>query len=182
MSFCRMSLSGMMPTWKQWPNSDQFLSMGGTVTAGNACGMTDGASAMVVMSRAKANALGLKPLFSLVAYATEAVDNAYMGIGPTVSIPQALQRAGMTLNDVDFVEINEAFAAMTIAVQKQLKIPDEKLNVNGGAIALGHPIGATGAILTVKILYELKRRKGKYGVIALCIGGGQGIALIVENL
>jgi acetyl-CoA C-acetyltransferase len=153
----------------------------GTVTAGNACGMTDGASAMVVMSRARADALGLKPLFSLVAYATEAVDNAYMGIGPTVSIPRALQRAGMTLNDVDFVEINEAFAATSVACEKVLSLDRSKVNAHGGAIALGHPTGCSGVRLLVALYHILKNRNGEIGVASLCGGGGVTAALVIKR-
>jgi len=154
----------------------------GTITAGNSPGLNSGAACMIISNDEILKKFNISPMAKVVSFGISAVDPNYFGIAPIYAIEKSLKRANLKIDDIDLFEINEAFSAIAIAVQKQLKIPDEKLNVNGGAIALGHPIGATGAILTVKILYELKRRKGKYGVIALCIGGGQGIALIVENL
>jgi acetyl-CoA C-acetyltransferase len=153
---------------------------GGTVTAGNASGINDGAAAVVLASEAEANRRNLKPIGRLVSWGIAGVPAEIMGIGPVKAVPLALERAGLTLNDVDIIESNEAFAAQAIAVADSLHFPSEKLNPNGGAIALGHPLGATGAILTVKALYELRRSGGRYGLVTMCIGGGQGIALVVE--
>ncbi len=154
----------------------------GTVTAGNASGIVDGAAMVVVTTREKAAERGLKPLGRLVSWGTAGVDPDIMGIGPAPAIRQALQRAGLKLEDIDLFEVNEAFAAQTLAVARELGIDLDKLNVNGGAIAIGHPLAATGARLTLTILYELRRRNKRYGVASMCIGGGQGIAAIVENL
>ncbi len=154
----------------------------GTVTAGNASGIVDGAVAVVVTTMEKAKARGLKPLGRLVAWGTAGVDPNVMGIGPAPAIRIALKKAGLTLADMDLVEVNEAFAAQALAVAKELGIDMERFNVNGGAIAIGHPLGATGARLTLTILYELRRRGKRYGVASMCIGGGQGIAAVVEAL
>ncbi len=154
----------------------------GTVTAGNASGIVDGATMVVVTTREKADERGLKPLGRLVSWGTAGVDPDIMGIGPAPAIRLALQRAGLELQDMDLIEVNEAFAAQTLAVARELGIDLDKLNVNGGAIAIGHPLAATGARLTLTILYELRRRNKRYGVASMCIGGGQGIAAIVENL
>lgn len=154
----------------------------GTVTAGNASGIVDGAAAVVVTTMAKAKERGLKPLGRLVAWGTAGVDPDIMGFGPVPAIRIALHKAGLTLRDMDLVEVNEAFAAQVLAVVKELGIDMERFNVNGGAIALGHPLGATGARLTLTLLYELRRRGKRYGVASMCIGGGQGIAAIVEAL
>ncbi len=154
----------------------------GTVTAGNASGIVDGAAAVVVTTMEKAKARGLKPLGRLVAWGTAGVDPNVMGIGPAPAIRIALKKAGLTLADMDLVEVNEAFAAQALAVAKELGIDMERFNVNGGAIAIGHPLGATGARLTLTILYELRRRGKRYGVASMCIGGGQGIAAVVEAL
>ncbi len=154
----------------------------GTVTAGNASGIVDGAAMVVVTTREKANERGLQPLGRLVSWGTAGVDPDYMGIGPAPAIRIALQRARLKLEAIDLIEINEAFAAQTLAVVRELGIDLDKLNVNGGAIAIGHPLAATGARLTLTILYELRRRNLRYGVASMCIGGGQGIAAIVENL
>ncbi len=154
----------------------------GTVTAGNASGIVDGAAMVVVTSREQAVARGLKPLGRIVSWGHAGVDPDIMGIGPAPAIRQALQRAQLTLQDMDLIEINEAFAAQTLAVARELGIDLDKLNVNGGAIAIGHPLAATGARPTLTILYELRRRNKQYGVASMCIGGGQGIAAIVENL
>jgi acetyl-CoA acetyltransferase family protein len=154
----------------------------GTVTAGNASGIVDGAAMVVITSRKKAEERGLKPLGRLVSWGHAAVDPDIMGIGPAPAIRQALQRANLKLEEMDLIEINEAFAAQTLAVVRELGIDLDKLNVNGGAIAIGHPLAATGARLTLTILYELRRRHQRYGVASMCIGGGQGIAAVVENL
>lgn len=152
----------------------------GTVTAANSSGINDGAAAFVVMSKEKADALGLTPLASIKSYASAGVDPTIMGIGPVPSTQKALDKAGLTVSDLDLIEANEAFAAQSLAVGKDLGFDTEKLNVNGGAIALGHPIGASGARILVSLLYEMKRRDAKYGLATLCIGGGQGTALVVE--
>lgn len=155
---------------------------GGTVTAGNASGINDGAAAFVVMSSDKASELGLKPLFAIRSTATAGVDPAYMGLGPIPSSRKALEKAGLTIADIDLIEANEAFAAQACAVVKQLDMPQEKVNVNGGAVAIGHPIGASGGRILVTLLHEMKKRGVTYGLATLCIGGGQGTALVVENI
>jgi acetyl-CoA acyltransferase len=152
----------------------------GTITAGNASQMSDGAAAAVVMSDARAKALGAKPLARFVAYATAGCPPEEMGIGPVFAIPKALRIAGLTLADIEVIELNEAFAAQSLAVIKTLGLDPEKVNVNGGAIALGHPLGCTGAKLTASILRELERRKGRYGMVTMCVGGGMGAAGIFE--
>ncbi len=154
---------------------------GGTVTAGNACGMTDGASAIILTTREKAGAMGLKPLFSLVGYGNAAVDNAYMGIGPTASISKAQAMAGMSKEDIDFIEINEAFAAASLVCERILGLDHQKVNVNGGAIALGHPTGCSGARLVVSLYNILKTRDAEYGIASLCGGGGVSCALIIKR-
>jgi len=154
----------------------------GSVTAGNASSINDGASATVLMERKAADKKGLKPLARLVAYAHAGVDPKYMGIGPVPAVKKALERAGLKVSDMDVIESNEAFAAQACAVAKDLGFDLKKVNPNGGAIALGHPIGATGAILTVKAIYELQRTGGRYGLVTMCIGGGQGIAAVFERL
>jgi acetyl-CoA acyltransferase len=154
----------------------------GTITAGNASQMSDGAAAAVVMSDARAKELGLKPMARFVAYATAGCPPEEMGIGPVFAIPKALKLAGLTLDQIDLIELNEAFAAQSLAVIKQLGLDPEKVNVNGGAIALGHPLGCTGAKLTATILRELERRKGRYGMVTMCVGGGMGAAGIFERI
>ncbi|HHW06665.1 MAG TPA: acetyl-CoA C-acetyltransferase [Clostridia bacterium] len=155
--------------------------LGGTVTAGNASGINDGASALVLMGEEKAEALGIQPLAYVVAGASAGVEPSIMGTGPIPATRKALARAGLAVSDLDLIEANEAFAAQALAVMKELALPEEKVNVNGGAIALGHPIGASGARILTTLLYELKRREGRYGLATLCIGGGQGVALVVER-
>jgi acetyl-CoA acyltransferase len=155
---------------------------GGTVTAGNSSQMSDGAAGVIVMSAEKAAQKGLKPLARFVSFAVGGVEPDYMGIGPVVAIPKALKLAGIKLADIDLFELNEAFAAQGLAVVKELGIDPEKVNVNGGAIALGHPLGCTGAKLTTQLIYEMARRKSKYGMVTMCIGGGMGAACIFENL
>lgn len=155
---------------------------GGTVTAGNSSQVSDGAAGVVIMSRARADALGLKPLARFVAFAVGGVEPEYMGIGPIVAIPKALRIANLTLKDIGLIELNEAFAAQGIAVMRELALPPEITNVNGGAIALGHPLGCTGAKLTTQLVYEMRSRDIKYGMVTMCIGGGMGAAGIFENL
>jgi len=154
----------------------------GTVTAGNASGIVDGAAAVVVMSLDEASKRGLKPLGRIVSWGIAGVEPKVMGRGPVPASKIALQKAGLTLDYIDLIEVNEAFAAQYLAVEKELGLDREKVNVNGGAIALGHPLGATGTRLVITLLYELRRRKKKYGLGTACIGGGQGIAMIVESL
>jgi acetyl-CoA acyltransferase len=154
----------------------------GTVTAGNSSQTSDGAAAALVMSRERAEALGLQPMARFVAFATGGVAPEEMGIGPVVAIPKALKVAGLKLDDIDLIELNEAFAAQALSVIKELNLDLERLNVNGGAIALGHPLGCTGAKLTATLLYEMKRRKARYGMVTMCVGGGMGAAGIFENL
>ena len=154
----------------------------GSVTAGNASGINDGAAASVLMERKAAEKKGLKPLARLVAYAHAGVDPKYMGIGPVPAVKKVMERAGLKVADMDVIESNEAFAAQACAVAKDLGFDLKKVNPNGGAIALGHPIGATGAILMVKAVYELQRTGGRYGLVTMCIGGGQGIAAVFERL
>ncbi|MDM5329126.1 acetyl-CoA C-acetyltransferase [Neobacillus sp. CF12] len=152
----------------------------GSVTAGNASGINDGAAALVLMSREKASGLGIKPMAVIRANGTAGVDPKIMGIGPVPATKKALEKAGLSMEDIDLVEANEAFAAQSLAVGRDLQIPNDKLNVNGGAVALGHPIGASGARVLVTLLHEMQRQGSRYGLAALCIGGGQGIATIVE--
>ena len=159
-----------------------FLKENGTVTAGNASGINDAAAAVVLMEAGVAKARGAKPLGRLVAYAHAGVDPKYMGIGPVPASQLALKRAGLTVNDMDVIEANEAFAAQACAVSKDLGLDPAKVNPNGSGISLGHPIGATGALITVKALYELQRIQGRYALVTMCIGGGQGIAAIFERM
>jgi len=154
----------------------------GSVTAGNASGINDGAAAVVLMERKAAERKGVKAMARLVAYAHAGVDPKYMGIGPVPAVKKALERAALKLEQIDVIESNEAFAAQACAVAKDLGFDMKKVNPNGGAIALGHPIGATGCILTIKALYELQRSGGRYGLVTMCIGGGQGIAAVFERL
>lgn len=154
----------------------------GMVTAGNASGINDGAGAVVVMSEEKANKLGLKPMATIVSYASAGVDPKIMGMGPWPSSLKALQKAGLSLEDMDLIEANEAFAAQSVAVGKELKFDVSKVNVNGGAIALGHPIGASGTRILVTLLYEMQRRDAKKGLATLCIGGGMGTALVIDRI
>lgn len=154
----------------------------GVVTPGNASGINDGAAALVMMEEEAAARVGAKTMARLVGYAHAAVDPSEMGIGPVPAVQRLLQKTGLSIQDMDVIESNEAFAAQACAVARDLGFPEEKTNPNGGAIALGHPVGATGAILTVKAIYELQRIKGRYGLITMCIGGGQGIAGIIEAI
>ncbi|MFN2158924.1 MAG: thiolase family protein [Anaerolineales bacterium] len=166
------ALASLKPAFKE----------GGTVTAGNSSQMSDGAAAVVIMSRAKADELGLDPLVRFVKYAIGGVPPEIMGIGPIVAIPKVLRLTGLELDDIDLIELNEAFAAQSLAVIKELGLNEEITNVNGGAIALGHPLGCTGAKLTTELIFEMKRRAVQYGMVAMCIGGGMGAACIFENL
>ncbi|ACV59068.1 acetyl-CoA C-acetyltransferase [Alicyclobacillus acidocaldarius] len=154
----------------------------GTVIAGNSSGINDGAAAMLVLARDRAEALGVKPMARIVSYASVGLDPSVMGLGPIEATRRALGRAGLSVEDLDLIEANEAFAAQALAVARELSFPDDKLNVNGGAIALGHPIGASGARILVTLLYELERRGGRFGLATLCIGGGQGVAMVVERM
>ena len=166
-------ISGLRPVFKK----------DGTVTAANSSGINDGVAALIVTSESKAEKLGLTPLASIKSYAISGVDPSIMGIGPVPAMRTALDRAGLAIDDIDLVELNEAFAAQSLAVLSDFPIAKEKLNVNGGAIALGHPVGATGAVLLVKLLHEFENvRPGGYGMVSLCMGGGMGIAMIVEKM
>ncbi len=154
----------------------------GTVTAGNASGMNDAAAAVVLMDASEAQQRGLQPLGRLVGYAFAGVEPKYMGVGPIPAVKKVMERTGLTVQDMDTIELNEAFAAQAIAVIRELDLPMERTNPNGSGISLGHPVGATGCILVVKALYELRRIGGKYALVTLCIGGGQGIAAIFEAM
>lgn len=166
------SLAKLKPAFKQ----------DGIVTAGNASGLNDGAAAMLLTSQAEANKRGLQPQARMLAYACAGVEPGVMGLGPIPAVRQVLAQSGLTLADIDVIESNEAFAAQALAVSQTLGFDSAKVNPNGGAIALGHPVGATGSILIIKLLAELKRAGGRYGLVTMCIGGGQGIALLLESL
>jgi acetyl-CoA C-acetyltransferase len=159
-----------------------FAKENGTVTAGNASGINDAAAAVVLMEKSVAAKKGLKPMARLVSYGHAGIDPKIMGLGPVSAVKNALAKAGLKLEQMDVIESNEAFAAQALGVSKQLGMNPAKVNPNGGAVALGHPIGATGSILTVKAMYELQRTGGRYGLITMCIGGGQGIAAIIERM
>lgn len=165
-------LAGLKPVFK--PN--------GSVTAGNSSPLSDGAAGVIIMERSKAEELGLTPLVRFVGFAVAGVRPEIMGVGPIKAIPKVLERTGLTLDDIDLIELNEAFAAQSLAVIRELGLDPEKVNVNGGAIALGHPLGCTGSKLTVQLINEMKRRNSKYGMVTMCIGGGMGAAGIFENL
>jgi acetyl-CoA acyltransferase len=158
------------------------FSMGGSVTAGNSSQISDGAAFVMVMSEKMVTELNLKPIARMISYAAAGVEPKIMGIGPVKAIPKALKKAGLSLKDIEQIELNEAFAAQALAVIRELDLNNEIINVNGGAIALGHPLGCTGAKLSVQLLAEMQRRKQKYGMVAACVGGGQGIAGIYELL
>jgi acetyl-CoA acyltransferase len=155
---------------------------GGTVTAGNSSQTSDGAAALVLASEARAKQLGVAPMARLLAFAVAGVAPDIMGIGPVFAVPKALAQAGLKVSDIDLWELNEAFAAQSVYCARELGLPEDRLNVNGGAIALGHPLGATGARLTATLLHELQRREGRYGVVTLCVGGGMGVAAVFEAL
>lgn len=165
-------LNGLRPVFK--PN--------GSVTAGNSSPLSDGAAGVIMMSREKAEALGLTPLARFVGFAVAGVRPEIMGVGPIKAVPKVLERTGLSLDDIDLIELNEAFASQSLAVIRELEIDPEIVNVNGGAIALGHPLGCTGSKLTVQLINEMKRRDSKYGMVTMCIGGGMGAAGIFENL
>ncbi len=154
----------------------------GSVTAGNSSQTSDGAAAVVVMSRERATQLGIKPLARFVSYAVGGVPPEIMGMGPVVAVPKALKLAGLRLEEIDLIELNEAFACQALAVIRELGMDDQRTNVNGGAVALGHPLGASGAKLTVQLIGEMRRRKSRYGLVTMCVGGGQGAATVFENL
>ena len=158
-----------------------FMAEGGLVTAGNSSGINDGGAAVIVMSRKKAEELGLKPMATIRSYASAGVDPRVMGLGPIPASKRALEKAGLKVSDLDLVEANEAFAAQSVAVGRELGFDLSRLNVNGGAIALGHPIGASGTRILVTLLYEMQRRQAHYWLATLCIGGGQGVAMIIEQ-
>jgi acetyl-CoA acyltransferase len=166
------ALAKLKPVFKQ----------GGSVTAGNSSPLSDGAAAVIVMERQKAEALGLKPLLKFVSYAVGGVRPEVMGIGPVAAVPRVLKRTGMSLDEMGVIELNEAFAAQSVAVIRELGFPEDRTNVNGGAIALGHPLGCTGAKLAVQLLHEMKRQNVQHGMVTMCIGGGMGAAGIFENL
>jgi len=159
-----------------------FIKENGSVTAGNASGINDAAAAVVLMEKSAAAKKGLKPMARLVSYGHAGVDPKIMGLGPVGAVPRALAKAGLKLDQMDVIESNEAFAAQALGVSKELGMNAAKVNPNGGAIALGHPIGATGCLLTVKAMYELQRTGGRYGLVTMCIGGGQGIAAVIERM
>jgi acetyl-CoA C-acetyltransferase len=159
-----------------------FVKENGTVTPGNASGINDAAAAVVLMERSMAEKKGLKPMARLLGYGHAGVDPKIMGLGPVSAVKRALAKANLELGDIDVIESNEAFAAQALGVSKELGFDAKKVNPNGGAIALGHPIGATGCLLTVKAMYELQRTGGRYALITMCIGGGQGIAAIIERI
>ena len=152
------------------------------MTAGNSSQTSDGAAFVIVMGEKMMNELGLKPIGRLVACASAGVPPRVMGIGPVAAIPKALKQVGMNLNDIDLVELNEAFASQALAVIREVGLDPSKVNINGGAIALGHPLGCTGAKLTIQVLNDMKRLNKKYGMVTACVGGGQGIAGVIENL
>ena len=158
------------------------FAMGGTITAGNSSQTSDGSAFVIVMGEKMVNTLGLKPIARLVSCASAGVHPRIMGIGPVEAVPKALKQAGMNLSQIDLVELNEAFASQALAVIRKLEMNPEIVNVNGGAIALGHPLGCTGAKLTIQITHEMKRQNKKYGIVTACVGGGQGIAGIIENI
>ncbi len=166
------SLAKLRPVFQQ----------GGTVTAGNSSPLSDGAAAVLVMERTRAEALGLKPLLRFVGFGVAGVRPDIMGIGPVAAVPRVMQRTGLSLSEMDFVELNEAFASQAVAVVRDLGIDEEKLNVDGGAIALGHPLGASGAKLTVQLMDQLLRHNAQFGLVTMCVGGGMGAAGIFENI
>ena len=153
----------------------------GTVTAGSSSGMNDGAAALIVMSGSKAKKLGIQPMARIVSYASVGVEPSYMGIGPIPATKEALGKAGLSMKDMDLIELNEAFASQSLACIRELEMDIDRVNVNGGAIALGHPVSASGAVILTKLLYEMQNRKVRYGLATMCIGGGQGVSLIVER-
>ena len=178
--FCRDELVRTDTTAEKLAKLPPAFKLGGTVTAGNASPYSDGAAALVVMKRAKAESLGLTPLARFVTFAAAGVEPDVMGVGPIKAVPKALRLAGMSIADIDLIEFNEAFASQILASMRELGMPEDRVNVNGGAIALGHPLGATGAKLTTQLIHELKRRGGGRGLVTMCVGGGMGAAGIFE--
>jgi len=178
--FCRDELVRTDTTPEKLAKLQPAFKVGGTVTAGNASPYSDGAAALVVMKRARADALGITPLARFVTFAAAGVEPDIMGVGPIKAVPKALRLAGMSLSDIDLIEFNEAFASQILASMRELGMPEDRVNVNGGAIALGHPLGATGAKLTTQLIHELKRRGGGRGLVTMCVGGGMGAAGIFE--
>jgi acetyl-CoA acyltransferase len=178
--FCRDELVRTDTTAEKLAKLQPAFKVGGTVTPGNASPYSDGAAALVVMKRAKAESLGIVPLATFVTFAAAGVEPDVMGVGPIKAVPKALRLAGMSLSDVDLIEFNEAFASQILASMRDLGMPEDRVNVNGGAIALGHPLGATGAKLTTQLIHELKRRGGGRGLVTMCVGGGMGAAGIFE--
>ncbi len=164
-------LSNLKPVFKN----------GGTFTAGNACGRNDGASALIIMTAEKAQKLGLKPLAKIKNWHATGVDPRYMGIGPVPAIEKLLHKTSLQIQDIGLFELNEAFAAQSLAVIRESNIEMDKVNVNGGAIALGHPLGASGAVILTKLLHEMRNRNDQFGIATLCVGGGQGMAVLLEN-
>ena len=179
-AFARDELVRADTTAEKLAKLQPAFKVGGTVTAGNASPYSDGAAALVLMKRSKADALGLKPIARFVTFAAAGVDPDIMGVGPIKAVPKALRLAGMSLADIDLIEFNEAFASQIVASMRELGMPEDRVNVNGGAIALGHPLGATGAKLTTQLIHELKRRGGGRGLVTMCVGGGMGAAGIFE--
>jgi acetyl-CoA acyltransferase len=178
--FCRDELVRTDTTAEKLAKLQPAFKVGGTVTPGNASPYSDGAAALVVMKRAKAESLGIVPLATFVTFAAAGVEPDVMGVGPIKAVPKALRLAGMSLSDIDLIEFNEAFASQILASMRDLGMPEDRVNVNGGAIALGHPLGATGAKLTTQLIHELKRRGGGRGLVTMCVGGGMGAAGIFE--
>jgi acetyl-CoA acyltransferase len=178
--FARDELPRPDTTYEGLAKLKAAFKVNGTVTAGNSSPYSDGAAALVLMSRERAESLGAKPLARFVTFATAGVEPDVMGIAPIKAVPKALKRAKMTMRDIDLIEFNEAFAAQVVAVVRDLEMPEDKVNVNGGAIALGHPLGATGSKLTTHLVHELGRRGGGIGLVTMCIGGGMGAAGIFE--
>ena len=179
-AFARDELVRADTTAEKLAKLQPAFKVGGTVTAGNASPYSDGAAALVLMKRSKADALGLKPIARFVTFAAAGVDPDIMGVGPIKAVPKALRLAGMSLADIDLIEFNEAFASQIVASVRDLAMPEDRVNVNGGAIALGHPLGATGAKLTTQLIHELRRRGGGRGLVTMCVGGGMGAAGIFE--
>jgi acetyl-CoA acyltransferase len=179
-SFCRDETIRPETTVERLAKLRPAFNVKGTVTAGNSSPFSDGSAALIIMSREKADQLGLKPLARFINFAVAGVEPDVMGIGPTVAVPKALKRAGLSLNDIKLIEFNEAFAAQVLAVVRELDLPTDILNVNGGAIALGHPLGATGAKLATSLIHELRSRGGGIGLVTMCIGGGMGAAGLFE--
>jgi len=180
MEFYRDELVRSDTTAEKLAKLQPAFKVGGTVTAGNASPYSDGAAALVIMKRARADALGIAPLARFVTFAAAGVEPDVMGVGPIKAVPKALRLAGMSLSDIDLIEFNEAFASQILASMRELGMPEDRVNVNGGAIALGHPLGATGAKLTTQLIHELKRRGGGRGLVTMCVGGGMGAAGIFE--